>query len=151
MATRKTTSPSGKTKTGSAKPKAAPAKSEPVILDPPAKKKPATVKKQAVVIDAKAEDVTKPEPVKKTEAPKAKANPEPAKSPESVTAKPQTSNSTRAFAGFLAGGAVAALIGYFAAGYINPAPVMPDNSGEIAALAADYNAKITALEAQIAK
>jgi hypothetical protein len=153
VATKKTT-PSEKAKTGAAKPRAAAAKkatsskSDPVILDPPAKKATAA-KKPAVVIEAKAEDVTKPSPVKMPDTPKEKARPAPEKSPEPVVAKPQASTSTRAFAGFLAGGAVAALIGYFAAGYINPPPVAVDNSDQIATLTAKYDAKITLLEGQI--
>jgi hypothetical protein len=149
VATKKTTTPSGKAKTSDAKQKATPAKSDPVILDPPARK-PRAAKKPAEVIDAKAEEVTKPAPAKKSEAPKEQVKPEMAKTPEPVIAKPQASNGTRAFAGFLAGGAVAALIGYFAAGYINPSPVPLDSGDGIAALTAQYDAKITALEGQIA-
>jgi hypothetical protein len=159
VAIKKTTSATGAPKRAAAKrkpaavgakkgpPKSEPSKTEPVILDPPIKSKAAAAKKPAEVIDAKVVAVDPPKPDVKPEKPAQAAK---AKVADDGVEKPVTaSRGTRAFAGYLAGGAVAALFGYLAAGYINPPAPLSELNSEISELSSAYDAKIGKLEARI--
>lgn len=166
MATRKTPPATGAKKSEKAAKPAA--KAAPVVLDPP--KKTETSKPQAsAVIDAKAVDVTPP-PAKTDTAkpePKAEAKPDvkPAEKPEAAvkstgetkkpdpaTEKPSQPQKPRSavggFIALMAGGAIAAALGYFSAN-LNAPPAIPDQSAEIARMQADFSAKIADLDAQI--
>ncbi|MFT4716687.1 MAG: hypothetical protein ACI8YI_001513 [Paracoccaceae bacterium] len=141
MVAKKTTGQSGGAKKPQPKKgsKPATAKSEPVILDPPTKAKAAASKILAETVD-----------VEEVKVGQAKPATNPAEKPEVKGPAPMpvsTSQGTRVFAGYLAGGAIAALFGYFAAGYINPTVDVPDNGP---AIAAEYSSKLAAAEARIA-
>ena len=118
-------------------PKAKVAKDEPVILDPP-QKPTDTVEPAAEVIDAKIVEVSKSEPENTATT--------------TTAQKPKTAPSQiRAFSGMLIGGVVAAVIGYLAAGYINPPPPPANNTAEITAATAEFNAQIDELTTRIAE
>lgn len=174
MATRKPSSGTSKTgKTTGAAARTSAKASEPVVLDPPkaASAKPA---KEAETIEAKAVDVTpeapkqeaaKPEPAKAGSAPKAEEKPaeKPAeKSAEVAEPPPPPPNSqgrgTSGLVALVAGGAIAAGIGWFANDALNPPVALPDYSAEFArtatvqaSLIADQNARIDAQAAEITK
>lgn len=138
--------------------KASTAKAEPVVLDPPKKPAPAKVTKPAETINVTPEVVKKAEDTKPKAA---EAKPEPVKpaaeKPKPSEAKPETviaaeptkrAGFAGAFAGFVVGGVVAAGIGYFGAGYLNPTP---DFSADLDRQTETLAATIGSLEARIAE
>lgn len=175
MATKKPASGSAKpASTARSRRKPAAAKAEPVVLDPP-KGAASKAAKASEIVDAKAVDVTpeadlKPANVKVEDAPAsapegpAAAQADTRKNEPVADAKPnpepaaKTSSPVAGIGAMVAGGALAALIGYLAHDTISPPPVLPDYAPEIARLeaatrqAAEAGAsEIAALDARIAE
>ncbi|MCB1366740.1 MAG: hypothetical protein KDK00_03170 [Rhodobacteraceae bacterium] len=164
MATKKTTPAGG---TAKRRTRAKTTKSAPVVLDPP--KKPDAAKSAAApqVIDAKAVEVTKSEPVKDAAKDAPKEPPKPVKAPEPVkpepakaeppkseppkTKAPEPPRRSGGFAGFvalLAGGVVAGGIGWFANDALNPPP--KDYGPDLARMDAKLSETLAALDGRIA-
>ncbi|MBZ0128529.1 MAG: hypothetical protein K8F59_05400 [Rhodobacteraceae bacterium] len=173
MATKKTTPAGG---TAKRRTRAKTTKSAPVVLDPP--KKPDAAKPAAApqVIDAKAVEVVKSEPVKDAakdaskegakeppkpvqaqEPPKSeprKAEPPKAEPPKSEPPKtkapepPRRSGGLAGFAALLAGGVVAGGIGWFANDALNPPP--KDYGPDLARMDAKLTETLAALDGRIA-
>jgi len=155
VATKKSNEPDGKpaeaNKSGATDPKeksgalakaisarAAVAKTEPVVLDQPKK-----AAKEAVENPEEAEKASE----MAAELPKADAAPAKIQ-PED---RPKRRSGLGVFLGLIAGGVLAASMGFFGANYINPPPVIPDYSSEIQALNSEYSKEISSLEARIAE
>lgn len=144
MAAKKTTSSTnpagaktGKNPAASDKPAQKP---KPVVLDPPKKTTKPVAAKKPEIVDAK---------VVETVPRKPDATPPPKVEPEKVDPVVVKSSKGGLLA-LVAGGIIAAVIGFLAADYINPPAPIADNSAEITAISADYTAKIEKLETRIA-
>ncbi len=143
------------------------AKAEPVVLDPP--KRPSAADKKPDTIDVKATEVAKDSPTKasaakpaeaaKPAAPTTSKTETPAKAPDAAkpadqqpsAEPPRRAGFLGVFAGLALGGALAAGIGYFGAGYINPVdPDQPDYAAEISRLSAQIDDQAQQLEARVA-
>jgi hypothetical protein len=161
VATRKPTSGTGKASGGTSGGKPAGTagtsrakKSEPVVLDPP-KAEAAKPAKPAETIDVKAGDVTAerkdaPRPTEKPADPVTPPQAEAQKSEPPAAPPPAGSNrGVFGFAGLVAGGVVAAAIGYFAHDALTPAPDLTDHGAEIARIADGLEAQLTAQAAEI--
>lgn len=155
MATKKSNKPDGKpaeaNKTEATEPeeksgalakavsaKTSAAKTEPVVLDQPEQ-----AAKEAEENPDEAENASELASGK----PESDAPPRPSES----ESQPKRRSGLGVFFGLIAGGVLAAALGFFGADYINPPPEIPDYSGEIQALNSEYSKEISSLQARVAE
>ncbi len=160
MATNKTTQAAkgnarkAPARSATSKGKAVKGASEPEVFDPPKNPKPKAAAGKAAqkpdVIDATAieiEPAPDKKPIEAASAPAA-AKEGPKADPTPAADRPLANNRAgRQFVGFVAGGILAAAIGYFAANYLNP---WPNKADDTAALRAQYSASLGQLKKRVA-